>query len=122
MQVDSPCPSLSSLTTFLAILATEGVITSNTPEQAAPVQLPDGPISIVWDALAPSTDLGVEGWSLPILRVQSASAPRHVKRKVLFSCLAVNKLEEKSNTSYMINKIHEAVKQKVQQCKQEVFG
>ena len=32
--------------------------------------------------------------------------PRHVKLKVLLSCLAVKKLEEKSNTSYMINKIY----------------
>jgi len=32
------------------------------------------------------------------------------------------KAENKSNTSYMINKIYQAVKQKVSQCKQEGFG
>jgi len=32
------------------------------------------------------------------------------------------KLEGKSNTSYMINKIYQAVKQRIQQCKQEGFG
>lgn len=97
MQVDSPCPSPASLTpaSSLANLATEGVMTSSPPEPAAPVQLPDGSISIpiVREEAepAPPTDMEVEGGSLPTPRVQSTPAPRHVSElelKVLSSCLA----------------------------------
>jgi len=94
-------------------LKSEPAPTPSCPSSASPLLIGDDPECQIIEQkpdLAQSHALLAREATLEFL-AQVAAIPAEKK-----------KLEAKSNTSYVINKVYQAVKQKVQQCKQEGFG